>query len=210
MPKGKTTGTPVVKKTQSAVTQPKKGKPDTTQQENAVANTAVATTTGNAINSTGSYSEPTVGGWKTGEKQGKWETGAEGQWKSGDAVGPWEGGKQGKWQKGAEGGWVTGDKTGPWSGASGKAAKDSMNEVSTTRGAGGYDRTDYGPGFSGVTESGGGAGGGGGTGSPYAPGLSEVVKSTGVKSTEQLKGISVEETVKGARRTKKTSQKRSL
>jgi hypothetical protein len=141
------------------------------------------------------------GGGKTTDtfgstKTGKWAGGAVGQWKTG-ATGKWSGGVTGG--GGGGGGFGGIGKTGT------AAAKNDQAQV---------DRVRKDSGFSGMhggyaTESG-GAAGGGGTGSPYAPGLSEVVKSTGVKSTEQLKGISVEETVKGARRTKKTGQKRSL
>jgi hypothetical protein len=62
----------------------------------------------------------------------------------------------------------------------------------------------------GATGGRGGFGGGGGTGSSFAPGIAQTVQSLGLSSVEKLRGKSVEETVKGARRTKKTSQKKSL
>jgi hypothetical protein len=210
MPKGKTIGGNTTKD-KSAITDVKKGKPGQTATENAVTNTAAATTTGNAISGTGGFTE---GGWKSGEKQGKWEQGATGQWQSGDAVGPWESGdKVGKWEAGATGKWKQG-ATGQWAGGGGGGGIGKTGSAAAANDQAQVDRVRKDSGFSGMhggyaTESG-GAAGGGGTGSPYAPGLSETVRNLGLKSSS-LEGKSVEETIsRGARKTKKTGQKRSL
>lgn len=56
-------------------------------------------------------------------------------------------------------------------------------------------------------EDGGAVGGGGGTGNPLA-GVSSALKSTSIKGSK-LEGMSVEEAVRGARRTRKTGAKRA-
>jgi hypothetical protein len=134
-----------------------------------------------------------------------------------DTVGPWESGQLGKWQTGFEGRWKSGSDNGS-GGDNGKNWYQQGSRPSDTvggaRNAGQRQVDEYrsGAGFAGVqdplgVESGGGAGGGG-TGSPLL-GVSSALKATGLKTTSEIAGKSVEEAVKGARRTKKTGQKRS-
>jgi hypothetical protein len=143
--------------------------------------------------------KPQPGPWESGAKTGKWEQGATGQWKQG-AVG--------KWKVGTEGGGGFGEPAKrPFITGSRFDARGGTNPTPVN-----YHNSEFydGQGDNLIGGQAAGGGGGGGTGSPFAPGLAEAVKATGVKSSEQLKGISVEETVKGARRTKKTGGKRTL
>lgn len=204
MPKGKTTGGNTTTKTSGNITNVRKGKPGQTQQENVVTNEAVATTTGNAIEGTGSFAP---GPWESG-KQGKWEQGAVGQWKSQPAPGPWESGtKVGKWEAGAVGQWKTGGgKTGEGSrGTPNVRPRDLIEGTHPGPFRDGRSLVYDGSASDGTTplDDNGALGGGGGTGNPLA-GVASALKSTNIKTTEQLAGKSVEESIKGARRTRKT------
>jgi hypothetical protein len=157
---------------------------------------------------TGLPASETEGGWKQGTKTGKWAQGATGQWQQG-AEGPWAGTTT-----------TTKKKTGGTYAGGGGGDGRIRPRLEGTRGGGVSDfrgARDL-PSRDGVVEyvdgngevTGGAGGGGGGTGSPFAPGLSETVRGLGLRSSS-LEGKSVEETIsRGARRTRKTGQKRSL
>jgi hypothetical protein len=153
---------------------------------------------------------PSYGKWKSGA-EGKWKAGAEGQWQDG-STGKWKAGAESKWKQGATGRWVQGTEGGDSTGgrtrpggftsqtglssnyASGHVG--SQNEMYHSDGS--FFRSDN------SNESESGLGGGGGTGSGTAAATSAL---KGVNTKTQ--GRSVEEFVKGAKRTRKTGGKRT-
>jgi hypothetical protein len=157
-----------------------------------------------------SFDNPTKPGGGT-KKTSSGTSGTAGPWESGTNVGKWEAGATGRWeQRSFNKDSVGGGGGTPHHGIH-EGNMNSIMDVQRIRDRNGTSGVfdPYGMESGAGGESGGGAGGGG-TGSPLL-GVSSALKATGLKSTANIAGKSVEEvtSAKGARRTKKSGQKRS-